>query len=323
MHVSVTVRSVLRTIAALLAAAGLACAAAPAAEELQAISPGVTVLGVHLGGLTAQPAGSAINARIARPIVIITGTKRIRITPARLGAAASVDAAVRSALSATPASKIALPIRYSQQKVAAFVAALAKQTYRPPRNAALVGANATGPIFRHEHAGVAVQQETMRAAIGHELTTGSRAPLALPRRPVPARRTVANYGPVIVVTRGVNTLRLYEGAHLVRTFPVATGQAIYPTPAGLFRIEDKQLNPWWYPPTYDAWARGLKPVPPGPSNPLGTRWMGLTAPGVGIHGTDAETSIGYSVSHGCIRMHVPDAEWLFTRVHVGTQVVIL
>jgi len=288
-----------------------------------AISPGVTVLGVHVGGLTAQPAGSAIGKRFARPLVILAGRKRITVTPERLGARAAVDAAVRSALSATPSSKIGLPVRYSPQKIAAFVAGLATQTYRPPRNAAVVGANAAGPIFRRERAGLAVRQPTMRAAIAQELRSGSRATLVLLTKPIVPRRTVAGFGPVIVITRGANTLRLYDGPQLVRTFRVATGQAIYPTPSGLFRIDDKQLNPWWYPPTYDAWAQGLKPVPPGPSNPLGTRWMGLTAPGVGIHGTDAETSIGYSVSHGCIRMHVPDAEWLFTRVHVGTQVVIL
>ena len=128
---------------------------------------------------------------------------------------------------------------------------------------------------------------------------------------------------MIVITRGANTLRLYRGMRLVRTFRVATGQAIYPTPAGVWRIVDKQRNPWWYPPTYDAWAKGLRPVPPGPSNPLGTRWMGLNTPGVGIHGTDAPTSIGYSASHGCIRMQVPDAEWLFEHVRTGTPVVIL
>ena len=67
----------------------------------------------------------------------------------------------------------------------------------------------------------------------------------------------------------------------------------------------------------------LEPVPPGPNNPLGTRWMGLDAPGVGIHGTDEPASIGYSASHGCIRMQVPDAEWLFDHVEVGTTVYIL
>ena len=65
----------------------------------------------------------------------------------------------------------------------------------------------------------------------------------------------------------------------------------------------------------------------GAARPVGTRsaragW-GSTPAGVGIHGTTAPTSIGYSVSHGCIRMQVPDAEWLFERVHVGTPVVIL
>jgi len=85
----------------------------------------------------------------------------------------------------------------------------------------------------------------------------------------------------------------------------------------------KEKNPWWYPPTQDAWAKGLQPVPPGPGNPLGTRWMGLSAPGVGIHGTDEPWSIGHSESHGCIRMQVPDAEWLYKRVRVGTPVFII
>ena len=83
-----------------------------------------------------------------------------------------------------------------------------------------------------------------------------------------------------------------------------------------------QANPWWTPPSSD-WARGLEPVPPGPGNPLGTRWMGIDAPGVGMHGTPDDASIGYSRSHGCIRMHIPDAEWLFEHVEVGTPVVIL
>jgi lipoprotein-anchoring transpeptidase ErfK/SrfK len=118
-------------------------------------------------------------------------------------------------------------------------------------------------------------------------------------------------------------LTLYRGARYVRQFHVATGQAIYPTPLGNFHIVVKWENPTWYPPTQDAWAKGLKPVPPGPNNPLGTRWMGIDAPGVGIHGTDEPASIGYSESHGCIRMLVPDAEWLFEHVTVGTPVFIV
>ena len=187
----------------------------------------------------------------------------------------------------------------------------------------MIGANDNGPVFAPARAGLAVQSATMRAAVGQALQSTNRPALQLLTRPVSPARTVAKFGYVIVVTRAANTLKLYSGRSLVRTLPVATGQSIYPTPAGLWSIVDKQRDPWWYPPTYDAWAKGLKPVPPGPGNPLGTRWMGLSAPGVGIHGTDADTSIGYSASHGCVRMHIPDAEWLFDRVPVGTPVVIL
>jgi lipoprotein-anchoring transpeptidase ErfK/SrfK len=124
-----------------------------------------------------------------------------------------------------------------------------------------------------------------------------------------------------VIDRYANRLRLYDGRKLVRTFGVATGQSVYPTPTGMWKIVDMQRNPWWYPPP-SPWAEGEKPVPPGPGNPLGTRWMGLDAWGVGIHGTPNDASIGYSASHGCIRMHIPDAEWLFQHVDVGTPVLI-
>ena len=107
-----------------------------------------------------------------------------------------------------------------------------------------------------------------------------------------------------------------------RLFSVATGQTQYPTPLGRFAVVVKWRNPWWYPPA-SPWAAGQKPIPPGPNNPLGTRWLGLSAPGVGIHGTPSDGSIGYSVSHGCIRMHIPEAEWLFNHVDVGTTVFIV
>jgi lipoprotein-anchoring transpeptidase ErfK/SrfK len=107
-----------------------------------------------------------------------------------------------------------------------------------------------------------------------------------------------------------------------RAFRVATGSPYYPTPSGSWRIVRKQRYPWWYPPPSD-WARGLEPVPPGPGNPLGTRWMGLSAYAVGIHGTPDAASIGYSASHGCIRMNVPEAEWLFERVRIGTRVIVV
>jgi len=314
---------VLRSAAALVIAACLAGAAAPASTPTSVIEQGVSVAGIPVGGLSAEPARARLNSAFARPLIVVHGGKRTSIDPASAGARVDVDTAVTSALAATPGSSIAVPVRYSRVKVEKIVSRLTKRYDRAPVDAAVTGAENGVPTFSPARAGVAVDTRALRTAIGRLLVDGTRAPLPLPTKTVQPKKTVASFGPVIVVTRGANTLRLYEGKKPVRTFRVATGQSVYPTPAGIWRIMDKQRDPWWYPPTYDGWAKGLKPVPPGPSNPLGTRWMGLNAPGVGIHGTDEPTSIGYSASHGCIRMQVPDAEWLFEHVRVGTPVVIL
>jgi lipoprotein-anchoring transpeptidase ErfK/SrfK len=283
----------------------------------------VTVAGVRVGGLTSEPARARIEAAFSRPLAVVYHGATTTIDPAKAGATVDVDAAVTSALAATPRSAIAVPVRYSRAKVQKIVAALAKRYDRAPIDAAVTGAPNGVPSFSAAKPGVALDTRRLSAEIGRLLRDGNRTPVRLPTKQVAPAKTAASFGPVIVVTRGANTLQLYDGTRLVRTFPVATGQSIYPTPAGIWHIMDKQRDPWWYPPTYDSWAKGLKPVPPGPSNPLGTRWMGLDAPGVGIHGTDEPTSIGYSASHGCIRMQVPDAEWLFDHVDVGTTVYIV
>jgi lipoprotein-anchoring transpeptidase ErfK/SrfK len=197
-----------------------------------------------------------------------------------------------------------------EQEVRRFVNALDKRLSFPATDAELSGLKGLRPQFTKEKPGVKVLRELTVRRIVHALQS--------PR----VRRThVVNFGAVVVIRRGVNELRYYRGAQLLRKFGVATGQSVYPTPTGTFSIVDMQLNPWWRPPD-SAWARGKQPIPPGPGNPLGTRWMGLSAPGVGIHGTPDDASIGYSASHGCIRMHIPDAEWLFHHVKLGTPVVI-
>ena len=84
---------------------------------------------------------------------------------------------------------------------------------------------------------------------------------------------------------------------------------------------EKQKNPTWFPPD-SPWAAGLGPVPPGVSNPLGTRWIGTSAPAIGMHGTPQSGSIGSRASHGCIRMYIHDAERLYELVDIGTPVYI-
>ena len=138
--------------------------------------------------------------------------------------------------------------------------------------------------------------------------------------------TSGQIGKAIVIRRGSNKLLLYDIGHVeARAHASGSRRAgrQYPTPLGKFEIVNKWLNPWWYPPAGSDWAADAKPIPPGPGNPLGTRWMGLSAPYVGIHGTPDAASIGYSASHGCIRMLIPQVEWLFTQVDIGTPVFIV
>jgi lipoprotein-anchoring transpeptidase ErfK/SrfK len=314
--------AVLRAALAVAAAAGIACTTAPASEQVRAIAPGVSVLGAKVGGLTESSARHRIERSLAKPITIVYRGETMAVTPKQLGLEASVDKAVRAALFATPRSRIGLPVSYDELAVWTYVESLAKRFERKPVSAKVIGATKSGPVLRNGHVGLAVDQATMQAAIEAQLRNGSRVPLALMMSAVKPARTPASFGAIVVIDRGANTLKLYSGTKIVRTFGVATGQSYYPTPSGLFHVVDKQMWPWWYPPP-SPWAAGAKPIPPGPGNPLGTRWMGISAPGVGMHGTPDDASIGYSRSHGCIRMHIPDAEWLYEHVKLGTPVVIL
>ncbi len=125
----------------------------------------------------------------------------------------------------------------------------------------------------------------------------------------------------IVVNVGQRKLRLIRDGRVWKTYGIAVGQPAHPTPTGDYEINDKQVDPAWYPPD-SPWAAELDTIPPGPGNPLGTRWIGTTAPAIGIHGTYADSSIGYAASHGCMRMHIPEVEELFEQVQLGMKVSI-
>ena len=116
----------------------------------------------------------------------------------------------------------------------------------------------------------------------------------------------------IVVSLTDRKLVLFEGERVLRVYDVAVGKRSTPSPEGKFAIINRVPNPTWYGPSVV--------VAPGKDNPLGSRWMGLSAKGYGIHGTNVPTSIGKAASHGCIRMRKPDLEELFEMVTVGTIV---
>lgn len=116
----------------------------------------------------------------------------------------------------------------------------------------------------------------------------------------------------IVVSLPDRKLALVEDGRVVKTYAVAAGAAVSPSPAGEFKIAHRILHPTYY-------APGVV-IPPGKENPLGTRWLGLTKKGYGIHGTNEPRSIGRRASHGCIRMRNDDIEELFELVRVGDLV---
>ena len=275
---------------------------------------------VDVGGMTAWDATVAVKTTYYAPLVVRAAYHTFSVKTNHFHTSVPVHDAVQTALTAAADTVIPLAPTYDHARVHQWVGNLAPRVYGAAVPGAIVIHNGHPRLF-HQHPGHALQVSATASLVSKEIKGGTRSTIAASLRVLNAPDVKP--GPIIVIHRGVNRLVLFDGSHYVRSFSVATGQAIYPTPLGHFEIVVKEKNPWWYPPTQDAWAKGLKPVPPGPGNPLGTRWMGTSAPGVGIHGTSEPWSIGHSESHGCIRMQIPDAEWLYKHVRVGTPVFII
>jgi len=132
------------------------------------------------------------------------------------------------------------------------------------------------------------------------------------------------YPAILMLNRSAFQLTLYKNLKPAKTYSVAIGQVGLETPAGLYHIQNKAVNPAWTMPNSDwvAPADRGRVVPGGiPENPLKARWMGIFD-GAGIHGTDATGSIGTAASHGCIRMLIPDVIELYDQVPVGAPIYI-
>jgi lipoprotein-anchoring transpeptidase ErfK/SrfK len=125
-----------------------------------------------------------------------------------------------------------------------------------------------------------------------------------------------------VVDRPAFKLTVYDHLRLKKSFTVAVGRQGLETPAGLYHVQDKQVNPSWHVPD-SAWAGDLagKVIPPGPQDPIKARWLGVFN-GAGIHGTDELSSLGSAASHGCIRMAIPDVIQVYDWVPLGAPVYI-
>jgi lipoprotein-anchoring transpeptidase ErfK/SrfK len=296
--------------------------AGPAVAAKRPLPPRVHVAGVRVGGLRTAPAARAVMKAFARPLRVVVDKRTFALQPSRL-ATPYVDGALRRAMTSKPGKNVQLVVSVHGDSVRKAVDRIARNVdhHAAKGDQALTLRNGKPYVAPHAF-GRRLDTATLVRKIVHALTVNTRLPMRLSTTTVEPRALTAASSRVIVIDRGRNVLSLYNGTKLWQQFHVATGQAAYPTPAGRFEIVVKWVNPWWYPPA-SPWAAGESPVPPGPGNPLGTRWMGLSAPGVGIHGTPEPQSIGYSESHGCIRMLIPQAEWLFNHVDIGTTVFIV
>lgn len=148
------------------------------------------------------------------------------------------------------------------------------------------------------------------AAQGADQTAATKQAPAT-QQPAPATATKR----VIVVSLEDRKLALVENGKVVKVYTVAVGKPSTPSPVGTFSIARRVMNP--------TYSHDGRTVPPGPNNPVGTRWMGLSIPGYGIHGTNVPSSIGKAASHGCIRMAKKDLEELYPMVEVGDTVELI
>lgn len=292
------------------------------------IAAGVSVGGVDIGGLTRNAAVERLLAERVKPaqkrVAVKAGGTRFAVSPRAAGLSINVRYAVRAAYNfgrSRPVPEggadVPLPVRVNEKRVRAIVRARAGRFDRAPRDASLTFAGAT-PVITKARIGRQIVQEKA----GERLTKGllnRRGVITFPTRRLTPERTSAP--PTVLVERSSFRLTLFAGGK-TRRFTVAVGQPAYPTPPGTYTISNKIPNPTWFPPN-STWAAGIAPVPPGAANPLGTRWMGLDRNLIGIHGTPNPSSLGTRASHGCIRMAIPQAEWLFEQLDVGSRVVVV
>jgi lipoprotein-anchoring transpeptidase ErfK/SrfK len=311
------------------------------------IADGVKVGSVDVGGLSRHQAERRVRrhlvAPLHRPVSVKLGSETYKLPAKRLKIRADVSGMVDDAIDASqswglPArvfryvtsdsvNDVVQPeVSYSRAALHQFVLQVAKHVNRPPQDATVSPTGDSLNVVPAEN-GRTLKQGKLQNSIQTALENGGRNKLVnahvVIKKPQVSTKEVASKYPVyLTLDRAAFTLKLWQNLHLTKSYPVAVGQQGLETPAGLYHIEDKQVNPSWHVPN-SSWAGSLagQVIPPGPEDPIKARWLGIFA-GAGIHGTDETWSIGQPVSHGCVRMTIPDVIELYPKVPVGTPIYI-
>lgn len=321
-----------RRIAAFAAAACLlAPASATAQTDPEHVPAGVSAAGIDLSGLTLEDAtgklATALGARFARPVQLGVAGRLFELAPEQAKFSFDALTTAKRAIRAQAPGPVPLALGHSKLAIRAWLAEVNGKLARPARNAKLTITLRKMKVRRVKHGrrlDTAGAEKAISAALADEA-----APRALRSKLVKVTPAVTvaglrrKYGTVVTVDKRNFKLRLFKRLKFSKSYGVAHGQPAYPTPSGLFNIQNKQVNPVWSVPN-SPWAgelAGTTVEGGSAANPLKARWMGIVN-GVGIHGTGQEYSIGSRASHGCIRMRVADVIDLYPRVPVGTPVLI-
>jgi lipoprotein-anchoring transpeptidase ErfK/SrfK len=282
--------------------------------------------------------------RLERPVRVAVAGRRFRLTATRAqlvpDVGAMVEAAVdrsrggglpsrvwRNLTDARVEADLPAEVDYSPLAVERFIRRVKRSVNRPPRDAAVKFTAASLPAVA-SRTGLRLARptrlkrlvENALALVGSGRSIRAKVKVVKPR--VTTDELSEKYPYVITVDRPAFKLRFFKRLRLAKTYKIAIGQVGFDTPTGLYHVQNKAVNPAWHVPN-KPWAGELagRVIPPGPDNPIKSRWMGIYD-GAGIHGTADVGSLGSAASRGCIRMAVPDVEELYDKVPVQTPVFI-
>ena len=309
------------------------------------IAEGITVGTVEVGGSTTAEARRVIEREVAaplrRPLTVQYRKRRFVISARHAGLRPNVDAMVDAALEESrdgnilsrvardltggeEEANVAASVSYSRPAIERLVARVERGVNRKPQDARL---NFPSLSRVKEKNGRQVRTVELERRLRHALTVPTaervvQVSVEVTKPKVTRAELADKYPRLLVVDRGGFRLSYYRKLKLVKGYTIAIGQVGYDTPAGMYSIQNKAVNPAWHVPN-SSWAGSLagRVIPPGPENPIKARWMGIYD-GAGIHGTDQLGSLGTAASRGCIRMSIPDVTELYDKVPVKTPVYI-
>jgi lipoprotein-anchoring transpeptidase ErfK/SrfK len=316
-------------------------------SQKEKIAEGVTIAGVDVGGMGEAEAKHTVRRRLLAPLrhsirVSYDGQGWV-LSGRTLKVHADLEQAVEDAVAASQDGglpgrliryvsggdvdeQVSAKVTYSQPAINRFVRRIAAEVGREPQDATVGASGASLEVVAAEYGRKLrdnLLTDQLNAAVlnaNADHTIAARTNSVAPE--ITGEEVVSEYPTYLTLDRATYTLRLWKDLKLAKEYTVAVGQEGLETPEGLYHIQDKQVEPTWNVPDSD-WAGSLagQSIPPGPSNPLKARWMGIYE-GAGIHGTEETSSLGSAASHGCVRMAVPDVEELYDQVEVGTPIYI-